>query len=670
MNHLNYNQKTDVNESRFEDIQKLHEITEQSMIYELLGDEIILTRFQHNVDYLFDRVVDVAVLCWANKDEHGDVLQHTPIKFKVSDDDIVTFAIPLNRFMMTLAFLRPLYPYLTKFDIKEVILDDSLTSKKRQQIQDSMVRIMLEQGVGMDMILENMARMSLDLKELMLVFSHADMQVFTAGNLFLDHYQESEIIRDINNTEYPASMQTVDIIEENKKKYQLLEEEMLKRGNPFFIDNKYTKIIKPKQMEELYINFSQIPDGKNIIPVIMNGNGFRAGYSDPAVFYAGTIASRVPDIMNGEYMGQAGYFNRNLMILTYGTISKTVFDCGSENPIPIPIDEVALEMMDGRYYYETKESRVLKILDGKDTSLIGKTLWFRSPCTCNLNEDCCHVCYGTKALKVGTLPGGFIYTTELMTSRVSQNILSAKHLLKANSERINFNENFDKYFIYESSAIYPISDKRFDIYIPDNYQDTISEKFTFYVTKDLIPVSVSNYANIIITDELLDTGKIVTIDDKEYTKISSYKILEDEFGGIFCNIIPINIMMTQKYMDIKRLFETEMNKFEKVEDIVVKLMHLTHGIIPILSTHGEIMIGKHLRDVNNKMLRPNFLEPDVPYTIYTLKTALQNSEAVTTALAFEQTNHHLVHRIFDERNEINRVGPKSFEDYLFGYDVT
>ena len=106
------------------------------------------------------------------------------------------------------------------------------------------------------------------------------MQVYTAENLFLNHYRDSEAIREINNTEYPPDMQTADIVEENARRYKILEGIMLERGNPFFVGNKYTKLVKAKQMEELYINFSQIPDGRNIIPVIMNGNGFRAGYHE------------------------------------------------------------------------------------------------------------------------------------------------------------------------------------------------------------------------------------------------------------------------------------------------------------------------------------------------------------------------------------------------------
>ena len=664
---MRYNIDTDVNETEFEDLKQYQEITDAEQITEALGDVIILERFKHNINYLLERVVDVASLCWGNKDEHGDKLQHTLIKFTVHADDKVVRTLPLNRFMISLVFLKPVIDYIDDINIDDFILHDFMSKKTRVKITDKINEVLTSYGKTSKEIKEIIPRMSLDLKELLLIFSQADMQIFTAENLFLDHYRDSEIIRDINNTEYPADMQTNDIVEANAEKYKILEAEMIKRKNPFFIDNKYTNLIKPKQMEELYINFSQIPDGKNIIPVIMNGNGFRAGYHGMDVLYAGAIAARVPDIMNEEYMGSAGYFNRNLMILTYGTISKTVYDCGSVNPIPITVDEDVLDMFAGRFYYEHKNSGVLKVLHETDKHLIGKTLWFRSPCTCNLNEDVCHVCYGTHALKVGDLKGGFIYTTEIMTSNVSQNVLSAKHLLKTNAEKIELSDDFEQYFVLDSSAVVPDEDKRFDIYLRDDYQDNISDYLMLYIGKELKPLKISRYANIHIPDKILDKMKEVVIDDTTYLKISSYKVLEN--GGIFCNITPINIMMTQKYMDIMRLFENDMSKFEKVEDIVVKLMHLLKGTIPLLSVHGEIIIAKHLRDANNKLLRPNFLVPDVPYQILKLKSALQNIEAVSTALSFEQTRHHLLHSIFDERNAIKRVGPRSFADYMFGEEM-
>ena len=294
-------------------------------------------------------------------------------------------------------------------------------------------------------------------------------------------------------------------------------------------------------------------------------------------------------------------------------------------------------------------------------------MWFRTPCTCNLNEDVCHICYGTKALHVGDLKGGFIYTTEIMTSRVSQNILSAKHLLKANAERVEYSDTFNQFFMVESSTVVPNDDKRFDIYFPEDYQDEISEKLTFYVSKNMIPITISHYAAINIPENVMDECKEVIIDDKMYYKITSHKVLD--LGGTLCMITPINLMMTQRYMNIKNLFESDITKYDNISDLVVYLMHLMYGTIPLLSTHGEVILKNLIRDVDQKLIRPNWLIEDQKYQFMRLKTALQNVESFTTAMAFEQNRHHLLDRIFDERNEINRVGVRSFEDYLFGEET-
>lgn len=662
---INFNIDTDVNESRFEDIAALYEITSSEQIYDLIGETVILDRFKHDFDYLYERVVDVASLCWNNFDENGEKLQHTFIKFKKNVDDKLTYKLPLNRFMMSLVFLRPVMDYLEYIDINDYVLQGFLSKKGRNKIQDKIVETLNSFGKTLAQRDVTMARVTLDLKQLLVNFSKADMQVFTAENLFLDHYRDSAIIREINNTEYPPNMQTSDIVAANAEKYKVLEAEMLKRNNPFFIDNKYTQIIKAKQMEELYINLAQIPDGKNIITSTMNGNGFRAGYSTKQSMYVGAIAARVPDIMNEEYMGSAGYFARNLWILTYGTISPTVEDCGSVNPIPIFIDECMLEMMDGRWYTTQKNSIHERIFSKNDTALLGQTLWFRSPCTCNLNEDVCHKCYGTKALKVGELQGGFIYTTELLTKDVGQKILSAKHLLKTNAEKVEFTDGYEKWFVMENSTLIPTDEKKFDIYLKEDYLDNISESLTVYIGKDLIPITISKYASINIPDSITDSFKEVMIDDVSYYKISSHKILETG-NGAFCDIIPVNIMMTAKYMNIMKLLENEISKFNTIEDAVTELTHLMYGIIPIFSVHGEIIIGHLIRSMENKLLRPDWTKPDPEYQMMRLKTALANHESISVALAFEQTRHHILNAIFNERNEIKRVGPRSFEDYIFG----
>ncbi len=669
---LNLNTMTDVNESRFPDIAQYQEITSTDIIYELLGDMIILGRYTNinNFDDLYERVVDINVCCWdiniKPDDENSDVLQHTPIRFKVNIDDNKVYVLPLNRFMFSLVFIRTILPYIHEVNLDEIILDSYISEDKSKKIESRIVEILRHHNNSIEEIQEIMNHESHDLKIITLIFGQASMQIFTAENLFLNHFMESETIREINDTRYPESMQTADIVAENARRYKILEAEMLKRGNPFFIDSKYAKIIKPKQMEELYINFSQIPDGRDIVPVIMNGNGFKAGYHDLDVFYGGAIAAKVPDLMNEKYMGEAGYFARNLMILTYGTISKSVWDCGSNNLVPITIDETALRMMNGRYYQRTKTDGILRVFHKDDRRLLGQTLWFRSPCTCNLNEDVCHVCYGTIATQVGQLAGGFIYTTELMTSRVSQNILSAKHLLKTDAEKIDFSDNFEKWFTLSSSAVYPIDEKKFDIYLKADYHDNLSDSLTLYCGKDMEEVTISHYSDIAISDDVLVKCKKVDIDDVAYIKISSFKVLE--LGGVLCNIIPINVSVTTRYTNIMKFFVSNAAKFDSIGEAVSALMKLLDGLIPIFSVHGEIIIGKLLRAKGDRIRRPNWLNPDEEYQILPLKTALGNAESPATSLSFERAGNQLLSSIFDERNKINRVGVRGFSDYIFGED--
>ena len=133
---INYNIDTDVNESQFEDLAALYEITSKDQIYEALGDTILIKRYIHDYDYLYIRVVDVACLCWNNKDENGEKLQRTFVKFKKDIDDSITYTLPLNRFMISLVFLRTVIEYIDFIDINDFILHDYMSKKSRTKIQD------------------------------------------------------------------------------------------------------------------------------------------------------------------------------------------------------------------------------------------------------------------------------------------------------------------------------------------------------------------------------------------------------------------------------------------------------------------------------------------------------------------------------------------------------
>ena len=661
---FNYNINTEVNESEFDDLRCIDEITDKEQLLEFIGVPVILNRHKHDFETFMRRVVDIAGMCWSNPDGEGDVLEHTRIDFKADVDDAVTYSLPLNAFMFFLVFINPIINYVNDIELEDFIFEPPLIEKETKLLINKVRHVLRQFGHPMPEIYEMTARnILLYMSELNRIFGQACIQIFTTENLFLDHYRESALIRDINNTHYPKNIQTAEIIEENSRRYGLLREEMIKRNNPLFIDDTYTKILKPKQVEELYIHLGLTPDGRNIVNIVMDGNGFNDGYKDPEAIYAAAIMARVPDLLNTEYMGVVGYFARNLWILTYGTISPKVTDCGSKNPIPIVIDEAALKMFDGRYYYTEKHGTRLRMLHSTDKHLLGKQLWFRSPCTCNLNNDVCHVCYGNAALRVKDFNGGFICTTQFMTGPINQNVLSAKHILKANTELIVFTQNLEEYFDIDSGQLTVKEDvKKFDIFIREDYMDDITEKFEMFIGKNMEPITITNYANINISKNAISKAKLVTIDDVNYYRVNSSKVDDD-----LCTLTPINKMMTEKYLKMMHLLDNNIVKYDNVSDVVTELYHLMEGTIPLLSTHGEIIIACLLRNRDNVMKRPNWLNYDEPYQMVRVKTALSNTDSFTEAVASEQTNHHLRHAVFDKRNQINKIGARSFIDFLFGY---
>lgn len=663
---LNYD--CEHNESEFEDLKCMDTIESVELLDKLIDGPIVLNRYPDSkFTMLQQRICDITVMCWGFKDEDGNPLHKHMVQFKCDADDAITYELPLNRFMFSLAFIKPIVKWIEFIDINDFLITEALTDKRRKQLVHNVSATLANYGYSREEMLEVAADISLDIKQYTVIFGQTVMPIFTAENLMLDHYRECEEFRELNNTEYSQGTQTVDVVAMNKEKYERLTKIMMERNNPYFMCHKYIKILKPKQMEELYINLSQIPDGEQIVPHTMNGNGFGKGYGTKQSVYTAAIAARVPDLMNKDYMGQAGYFNHNLMMLTYGTISPTVQDCGSVNPIHIKLTERNFSLFEGRYYYTSRNRGVEHVLKSTDTHLIGQSLWFRSPCTCNLKQDVCHICYGTKALKVGHLKGGFIYTTEICTSRVSQNILSAKHLLKTDAERILVEGEGKEYFNLENSELFVVDDKRFDIFIKDNYTENISEYLEIYVTKKMLPVKISNYSSLHLNDEFLDVSKMYEEDETRYYKISSATIQNADKP--LCDIIPINIMMTANYMAIMQLFENRMSSYEKIEDVVNDLDDLFVGTIPLLSTHGEIMIRNHIRARENRMHRPDWLKPDPAYQLLNLKLALQNSESVATGLASEHTKAQLMQSIAETRENIKTVGPRSFIDFMLGEEM-
>ena len=148
---MNYNTNTDVNETIFEDLKEYDEITDPELVKELVGEPIILNHYKGDEEFekLFMHTIDVAALCWGNVDDKGIKLQRTPIQFKVDSDEKVMRVLPLNKFMISLAFLRCVIKYIDDLNIDDFIITGQyLTEKDREAIHNRTAKTLREYSLS------------------------------------------------------------------------------------------------------------------------------------------------------------------------------------------------------------------------------------------------------------------------------------------------------------------------------------------------------------------------------------------------------------------------------------------------------------------------------------------------------------------------------------------
>ena len=187
------------------------------LLDKLIDGPIVLNRYQDDkFTMLQQRICDITVMCWGFKDENGNPLHKHMVQFKCDADDAVTYELPLNRFMFSLAFIKPIVKWIEFIDINDFLVTEALTDKRRKQLVHNVSATLANYGYSREEMLEVAADVSLDIKQYTVIFGQTVMPIFTAENLMLDHYRECEEFRELNNTEYSQGTQTVDVVAMNK----------------------------------------------------------------------------------------------------------------------------------------------------------------------------------------------------------------------------------------------------------------------------------------------------------------------------------------------------------------------------------------------------------------------------------------------------------------------
>ena len=622
------------------------------------------------------------------------------IKFKFYPEDQKTYELSMPKLLLNMNAWRPIielntlqqyyYHQIKVFDesfIVGIMMSDTL----RVGLESKVLRVLNDYGIPFERISELIKVLIERYQEISMEFALVDKaSIMTLENIFLNDYRQNEKIRELNNLQIPQSLQTADVEELLRQKYKELFEEQSKTKNPIWYIGKAGSHIKPKQVQELFISYGQIPDvSGNVIPYTMQGNGFATGYIDPTTYYIAATGARLSAIMNKAHMGEAGYLSRNLILASRTMeLSKIMYDCGTKHMLKLHVkDSTFLHRLENRWFVEYLGEELKLIHYDTHKHLIGKNIWIRSLITCAGGDEVCHICYGRDSHLVMNMPGMAIFNTEVYSEPVSQNILSTKHLLFTAANKITFSDSFNKYFKFNAGDIYLKERDEWDNNVPADHlsirieesnvvsinQHDMQEYNTFgnhiespfYIynnkTGEYDTIEIINYESMFIDASSMKFFKLVV--DKKRDNIQYYDIpldtLSSELEGRLLSIDIKNHGLTDNLYMIMNLVNKEAGKYDDYNILAQHFFEtLINAGIRCRHVQAEVILNRLIRDANNLKIRPDFSQFQHPeFKILTLNQALLQYPAPTVSFSYQEIKRQLLSDALYEKDQASYLDP-------------
>lgn len=592
-----------------------------------------------------------------------------PVKFKFYAKDNETHTLQFRHFVVNM-FLW--YPFVNLYGVPD-ILDKTFIldcfhdiPNITEYINDKIITVLRDYTIrnttvnrSVSEVLYNMRRISIDFSLIMNLTINTE--------LFLKVFKENPRMQEIMQTQFPIDMQPADI-EHNVN--QLMEEEIeifkSIQDNAVGVILRAGTGIKHKQLSEFTINQALKPDLSGVtIPLPINSSTLIRGLDRPSAHLLDAMGARKSLVMNKKVMGKAGYFGKIVLELARTlALSKTTSDCNTRHLVEINIlSPKMLKKYNGRYYKLTNdENEPIKLISHKkDSDLVGKKIYLRSPITCTCGDSVCHKCFGTTSLlNLDIMDGVSGFEVEEVTKVVNQMILSTKHLLTTISEKIEFNDDFHRFFVLTAGEINPILNSDIDdlddwvIWIDPNellrtdeldddssFNTFINGKFYVQnlVTKESIEISTGDEREMYLTQDCLDLmskgkGYIKFKDMSEDTTLFELIIMNNELTKPLYSLMDL----INKESSKKGLNMTYSEMAQKFTELLLE------AHIDAMALSGELIINRLIRnDPDETFERPDFEEDELkPYQIYTVLKALEHNKSALIGLSSQNIKRQLL----------------------------
>lgn len=411
----------------------------------------------------------------------------------------------------------------------------------------------------------------------------------------------------------------------------------------------------PKQYGEVMVSIGPKPDGQGgLFKQPINHSFANGGLQSPTDIVIDSSIGRIAQIISKQNVGQSGAFARKLGLNNMDSFLNPdpSYVCDTKNFECITIkDDKMLSMFDMRFYKFTPDG-IDHLLDAEnDKQLIGQTLYFRSPITCASaarGEGICYRCYGMLAYLNNDINIGQI-ASEMLSSKYTQRMLSAKHLLEAAVVKMHWNEEMPTLFNVEFNQIllkddFDYKKYRLIISMDDIIDDDEDDDSSIYEDEDryvyvfhirypdgrIVDFGTKESDPIYITSDLLDEMNKTGMDDNGVYQIN----LSHLVGKGFFYVDIQNNELSKTMKQIKNLVDNESSIRSHDRDSILNDMihyNLTGGI-KINSVHFEVLISNQIRNPDDILETPDWSIPNTPYKLVTLETAITNSPRISVRL--------------------------------------
>lgn len=423
--------------------------------------------------------------------------------------------------------------------------------------------------------------------------------------------------------------------------------------------------VSAKQFKEVQANIGSKPNGRGgVYPIIINSSFVTGGLTDPTSMVIESSIGRQAQILAKNNVGFSGNFAR---LLGLNCMNTSLHDdpnyiCDTKNFIKITIeDKTMLNCFDLRYYKNSPEaSSADHLIDAsKDKDLIGKTIYLRSPMTCNSfahGKGICYRCYGNLAYVNRDVNIGKISAEEL-SSRFTQRLLSAKHLLESMVEKMEWVGPLYDFFEIYMDCLCLRNDVNFNgimlklsnVETEDEYDNTLD--YNYHVTEFSIitpdqqehVIHTTEADNIYFQPEFADMilKKIDEAEDDEaiILPLSDFVDMQNIF-----RVQLKNNELQATMSEIKNLINVKAQTSWLNKDEILYRFLTTNikGGIKINCVHHEVIIANQIRSIDDALEYPDWGVPNQEYQILTLNSSLMESPYLTTRLLYSKLNKVLI----------------------------